>query len=672
MATPTTKDTISNSHPYIFNEFITSGFEETASPFLTPSSRTLGKNLKLKAAFLATLFLLSSFYLSFFPTLLPLSNLSLVFVFFLAGIPPLIDAIKDITNLEINIDVLMTLAAFLSIVIGNNMEGGLLLVLFALSGAIENTVSSKARGTLNYLNSLAPSKANILLEGRKIIERSIKDIKVGTKILVRSGEVVPLDGEIIHGASFVNLVHLTGETVPIPKKIHDFVPAGANNLEGAFTLKVQKTSAESTLNRIIELITQAQQARPKLQRWLDKVSDTYSISIILFTLFLACSLPLFIDIPYIGNNGSIYRSLTFLVAASPCALIIAIPIAYLSAISACARQGILLKGGAILDALASCSTIAFDKTGTLTTGDLTCISIDPIEDWKSEDEKRQVLAIALTLEQSTIHPISKAITAYANENNISPLNLEEFRSIPGNGLEGVVKLKGETIKASIGHLDFIRSKIDPKSQNKLNSRIKEVHNTNEGLSILLVDKRLFLFRFLDTIREKMPETLDSLSKQKNMHCLILSGDHRESVKATAHKLGIQSYYAELKPEDKLRYVEKFSEEKGLIMVGDGINDAPALARATAGISMGKLGHTTTIDISDVILLHNNLETLPWLIHKAHTTQEIVKQNVVIAASTIIFAGATAFLGMIPLWLAVVMHEGGTIIVGLNSLRLLKK
>ena len=367
-STTAAQGTIISKTPAIFEEFFELGLQETVSPFLTPDSRQWGANLTLKSAILAAFLLLFAFALSFFPTVIPLSYMLLVAVYFLAGIPSLIESIEDLADFEINIDILMTLAAFSSVLIGSAMEGGLLLVLFALSGSIEDAVTSKAKSSISSLNKLSPTKASVVEADGTILERSIKDINIGTTILVKSGQVVPLDGIVIEGASSVNLVHLTGENMPVLKKLNDEVPAGARNLEGAITLTVIRTSSDSTLSRIIQLVTQAQEARPALQRWFDKLSKGYAMTIILLAFIFALALPFFLGVPFLGIEGSIYRALAFLIAASPCALIIAIPIAYLSAISICARRGILLKGGVTLDALASCSLIAFDKTGTLSYG----------------------------------------------------------------------------------------------------------------------------------------------------------------------------------------------------------------------------------------------------------------------------------------------------------------
>jgi len=669
----TTAETPHQEKPIVFEEFFDLGLQETVSPFLTPEARLWSANLTLKSAIAAAFLLIITFVLSFFPTTLSLSHFLLIVIYFLAGIPSLIEAIEDLSAFEINIDVLMTLAAFSSVLIGSGMEGALLLVLFALSGAMEDAVTAKAKGAISSLHKLSPTKASVVEPDGRLIERSVKDIKVGTQILVKAGEVIPLDGEVIGGASSVNLVHLTGENLPVSKLIGDTVPAGGRNMEGSLTLTVTSTSAESTLSRIIQLVIQAQEARPALQRWFDKLSRGYAIAIILLALLFALTLPIFLGIPILGVEGSLYRAIAFLIAASPCALIIAIPIAYLSAVSICAKRGILLKGGITLDALARCHTVAFDKTGTLTLGNLLFEGMVRIGKGSSDSlTEQQALSIAYALEKNAVHPIAKAILDYYSRHQPqTAIHLENFKSVPGHGLEAIALLPQGKVPVYIGNPDYIAAKLPPEFSGNLDIKIQEIQNRGELVAVLLVGSEIFLFRFRDALRPAMNETINAL-KARGYKTVMLTGDHQSNAKKIADELGIEDYYAELKPEDKLHHVTELAQKGGLAMVGDGVNDAPALARATVGICMGKVGSTTAIEAADVVLLHDNIELLDWLISKAHQTRAIVKQNVILATGAIIFASIPALAGWVPLWLAVVMHEGGTVLVGLNALRLLKK
>jgi len=649
---------MTHSHETTFEEFFTSGLDESISPFLTPRSRTWARNLPLRAALLSGLFLLFAYLTSFHST--DLSNLFLLGVFFLSGTPAILHTIEDLKEFEINIDILMTLAAFLSVLIGSQLEGGLLLVLFNFSHAMEDAVSKKAMGALHSLHKLAPTKATVVDESGHIYEKSVKEISVGDHILIRAGEVVPLDGTVAKGNSLVNLVHLTGESVPVSKGPNDVVQAGAMNLDGTLTVSVEKTSAESTLSRIITLIKQAQETKPRLQRFLDRFSKTYATSIITLSFAFALILPWIFHIPYIGLEGSVYRALTFLIAASPCALIIATPTAYLSSISACARSGVLMKGGVTLDALAQCSTIAFDKTGTLTTGDLTCSTLKKASGETTLTEK-EALAIAAGLEQHVTHPIGIAICNKAKNENVNSIEAQSFTNVPGFGLEGEVSINGTLHKAFIGNGAFIQK------QKQLSLPLSSATST-----YLLIDDSVFVFEFSDTLRPRMKEIIQELSSTLSIKTVMLTGDHAESAKNVATLTGIDSFHADLRPEQKLELVEKMNEEGHLAMIGDGINDAPALARATVGISLGQIGSATAIDASDIVLLKDTMTTLPWLVRKAKKTSRIIKQNLTLALGVICLATTPALLGLIPLWLAVILHEGGTVVVGLNSLRLLKK
>jgi len=636
--------------PYIFDEFFSSGLEESISPFLEKSSRSWANNLTLKNAIVSGIFLLGAFIFHFY--YINLSHLCLLLVYFLSGTPALLHTIEDIKNLEINIDVLMTLAALLSFIIGSQMEGGLLLVLFAFSGAMERAVSNKSRGALHHLNHLSPTIGTIVEEDGTLYQKAVREIDIGTHLLVKTGEVVPLDGIIIDGRAFVNLVHLTGESLPISKKVGDDIQAGSLNLDGILTIEVTKTSSESTLSRIIRLVSEAERMKPHLQRFLDKFSKRYAIAIILIFLFIALICPLIFPISFLGEKGAIYRALTFLIAASPCALIIATPTAYLSAISACAQHGILLKGGVMLDALAKCKMIAFDKTGTLTTGNLTCVEVECLSD-TTDIALDEALSIAYSLEKHVTHPMAKAICMLAEEKNIKPIPITCFELVAGLGLKGVVN--GIVVK--IGNEAFVHPQIP-------------VKKGDEMVSFLLVGKTLFIFRFLDTIRSGAIETIKKL-KEDHLQLAMLTGDHEGSANTVAQAIGIDQIYAELRPEHKVKIVSKLSRKRALAMVGDGINDAPALTRANVGISMGKIGSATAIAASDVVLLQDDLSLIHYLYKKAHQTVKVVGENLVLALGVILLASSASLFGFVPIWLAVLLHEGGTILVGLNSLRLLK-
>jgi heavy metal translocating P-type ATPase len=409
------------------------------------------------------------------------------------------------------------------------------------------------------------------------------------------------------------------------------------------------------------MIKEAIDAKPRLEQWIDRFGRKYAPTIILLTTGFALFLPWIFPMMYLGKEGSIYRALAFLIAASPCALVIATPTAYLSAISSCARKGILLKGGAILDALSSCKHVAFDKTGTLTTGKLHCLQIEPLTEEAKLLDLNYVLSIAGSLERLVKHPMAEAIVSLALENNLALVELDAFASIPGSGLQGLL---GNT-ECFIGKKEWILSKIS--------FPLKHTSTTQSSTqTYFLLGNALFAFHFQDEIRIGSQTLVQNLQKNLHMKVSMLTGDHKQNALPIAEKLGISEVLADLKPQDKLDQVAKLSHDQGLIMIGDGINDAPALARATVGISLGNIGSASALDAADVIFLQDDISSLDWLVKKSHKSMKIIKQNCFLALSVICFVTTPALLGWVPLWLAVVLHEGGTVLVGLNSLRLLQK
>lgn len=657
-----------HEHKSVFAEFLSSNHEESASPFLTLDSRKWAKNLSLKTSIFTLVLLAIAITLNFIESTKPLSLLVQVVIFFFAGIPALLEAIEKLKKFQVNIDVLMVLAAFLSLFIHSSLEGSLLLVLFSLSHSLEHYVSDKAKSTLTDLSHRVPSLAQVVLSSGKVIEKSVKDVQVGDLIWVRAGEVVPLDGKILEGRSSLDVSHLTGEHIPIVSEEGQEAPAGAINLEAALKLQVTRTNNHSTLTKIVQLIDQANSTKPKLQSWFDRFGQRYSLFVILSSFAVAIVLPLlFHQITYFGVEGSIYRALAYFIAASPCALIMAVPIAYISAINASAKQGAILKGGIILDTLSKVRSIAFDKTGTLTSGELECLSITELDGLVVEDP-HTLLSIARGLEQHAVHPIAKAIIHYADFRGIASASIKNGKALPGQGICGEVIFENQSQFVAIGHIAYIASLFEGETKEKL------LHFKNDRahlVSALKVGEKVYLFHFVDHLRPDAPRILKLLKEKLKLKTYILSGDNELSVERIAKNLTVDHYFGHLRPEDKLALVEKYSQEENLAMVGDGVNDTPALARAAVGISLGNIGSHMGSEASDVVLIKNDLSLIYKLFMRAKKTLRIVKQNVTLAALIILCISVPALFGWIPLWLAVICHEGGTVLVGLNSLRLLK-
>lgn len=651
---------------FLFREFFELGKDESASPFLSASGRTISRNLPLKVSITAAILLFFGYLFYAFTLQHELAYMLLAATFLLVGVPELINSLQDVlVRKDVNIDVLMTLAAFSTIVIGSGFEGGLLLVLFSLSGAIEEAVAFKAKSALLSIHSLVPMKAYVMQDG-DVLERSVKDVTVGSHILVRAGEIVPLDGVVVEGVSEASFAHLTGESVPIRKGKGDEIASGARLIDSSLVVRVTHKSSDSTVSKIVELITKAQSAKPRLEQTFDRFGRAYAISIISFSVLVGLVFPHLLGISYFGTEGSLYRALAFLITASPCALILAVPIAYLSSLGSCARKGIVLKGGVVLDALNQCSIIALDKTGTLTLGELFLDSIYYPK--ASALTENSVLASAAALEQNAVHPVAKAVVRTTQEKKLTLGEASAVRVMPGYGVEGTILLDKEPVSAFIGDVEYAFSSLECKDELLQEAlRLKSLGKIVAG--VRLRDEGALL-AFSDHPRPEIAKTLAAL-KQKGFRLLMLTGDSKQNAALIAKQVGIDEFQAELKPEDKLATIEQLSKTAGLAMCGDGINDAPALSRASVGIAMGMVSSATARAAADVILLHDSIEHLDWLFSKARQTKKIVRQNLTIALVAIVCGSIPALWGALPLWLAVIVHEGGTVLVGLNAIRLIR-
>ncbi|KAJ8764345.1 hypothetical protein K2173_006085 [Erythroxylum novogranatense] len=635
------------------------------------------------------------------PVVKPLQNAFLIVAFPLVGVSASLDALTDVAGGKVNIHVLMALAAFASLFMGNALEGGLLLAMFNMAHIAEEFFTSRSVVDVKELKENHPQSALVLqLNNDKLPDLSdlsytsvpVHDISVGSYVLVATGEAIPLDCEVFEGTATITIEHLTGEVKPIEAKVGDRIPGGARNLDGRMIVKATKTWKESTLNRIVQLTEEAQSNKPKLQRWLDEFGERYSKVVVALSVAIALLGPFLFKWPFMSTSacrGSVYRALGLMVAASPCALAVA-PLAYATAISSCARKGILLKGGQVLDALASCHTIAFDKTGTLTTGGLMFKAIEPIYGHLVGNKKtnftsccipsceKQALAVAAAMEKGTTHPIGRAVVDHSIGKDLPSVSVETFEYFPGRGLTATVNnvelgTGGEKLlKASLGSVEFITSLC--KSEDK-SRRIKEAVSTssygnNFVQAALSVDEKVSLIHLEDRPRPGVLDVIAELKNQAKLRVMMLTGDHESSAWRVAKAVGISEVHCSLKPEDKLNHVKSITRDMGggLIMVGEGINDAPALAAATVGIVLAQRASATAIAVADVLLLRDNITGVPFCIAKSRQTTSLVKQNVALALTSIMLASLPSVLGFLPLWLTVLLHEGGTLLVCLNSIR----
>jgi len=640
-----------------FLRFIALGLEESLSPFLDPYGRNLSRNLSLKAAITAAVLLLSAFLFRLFLPESPVDYVLLTLCLLVVAPTACIESIEDLSKKDINIDVLMTVAALGACLIGRGFEGALLLVLFALSGAMEDAVTLKAKKNLTDLEELLPEKATIIDDG-VVFERAVSDIRLQDVLLVRHGEMVALDGTVISGTGALTLAHLTGEARPQAVSKGDKVLSGARLIEGSIEIRVECTSSDSTLAKLVKLITVAHERKPVLTRSFERFGRYYAAGIMTAAALVAAFLPFF-GVEFLGDSGALIRALSFLITASPCALVLAVPIAYISSLGLFARKGILVKGSHILDALVICQAVAFDKTGTLTYGVLKlCSDVDP-----------ENLRAFAAVERGSNHPIAIAIAEEAIKKGLTLPEVSEFISIPGEGVEGKVSLNGNIQTVFIGSVEGALKRIS--TETDLMKSAEEARQKGFGTACGVIDGKGYLLQFSDTIREGAAASIERL-KSLGKEVLILTGDSKENADRVADEIGIDIVEAQLKPEDKLKCIQQLSEQAGLVMVGDGINDAPALARATVGVSMGTMSSATAREASDVILLHDRIDLLDWMFQQAIRTQHVVWQNLILALLVIVLASMSALLGELSLWVAVVLHEGGTVLVGLNGLRLLRE
>ncbi|XP_048530422.1 probable cadmium/zinc-transporting ATPase HMA1, chloroplastic [Triticum urartu] len=622
----------------------------------------------------------------------------------LVGVSAALDALVDIADGRIDIHVLMALAAFASVFMGNSLEGGLLLAMFSLAHTAEEYFTRKSMVDVRELKENHPEFALLLEtsgdESTRFSNLShtkvpVQDLTVGSHILVRAGEAVPVDGEVYQGSSTVTIEHLTGETKPLERTVGDAIPGGARNLEGMMIVQVTKSWEDSTLNRIVQLTEEGMINKPKLQRWLDEFGEHYSRAVVVLSLMVALLGPLLFKWPFFGNSvcrGSIYRGLGLMVAASPCALAAA-PLAYATAISSLTRKGILLKGGHVLDALSACQSIAFDKTGTLTTGKLMCKAIEPIHGHLNVRNglnvsscctpscESEALAVAAAMEKGTTHPIGRAVLHHSvgKDKDLPKVVLQSFESLPGRGVFATLSItkasnnENKLSTAAIGSVEYISSLYRSNGEcEQVQEAIKSSAYGPEFVqAALLMDKKMTLFHFEDEPRPGAREVISTLREKAKLRIMMLTGDHESSALRVAKAVCIDEVHCCLKPEDKLSKVKAVSRGGGsLIMVGDGINDAPALAAATVGVVLAQRASATAVAAADVLLLQDNICGVPFCIAKARQTTSLVKQSVGLALTCILLAALSSVLGFLPLWLTVLVHEGGTLLVCLNSIQAL--
>ncbi|MEK0194321.1 heavy metal translocating P-type ATPase [Microcoleus anatoxicus] len=563
---------------------------------------------------------------------------------------------------ELDVDLLMIVAALGAAGLGLwrheyhlIVDGAVLILIFAISGALEGYAMQRTERSIRSLMSLTADTARVVLDGDER-EIAIDKLQIGDRILVKPGEIIPTDAIIVEGASSLNQASITGESMPVEKTAGDEVYAGTINGFGAIQIEVHKTPESSLIQRVIMLVQQAQTAAPPSQMFVEKFERGYARFIVIIGLLLA-TLPPFI----FGWNweDTIYRALIFLVVASPCALMASIMPALLSGIANGAKQGILFKSGAQLEIIGKVRAIAFDKTGTLTTGKPEVIQIIPATGYT----ETEVLQLAAALETYSEHAIALAIVQAAQKQQLALPVATEIQAKVGQGIVG--KINNQII--SIGKANFVKATGE---LTQVSQQLQAAGKTVVWVS--LGDKLLGIIAVADTLRPEAANTIKRLTKLGVEHIIMLTGDNQQTAQYIASELDIKEVYAELLPEDKVTVIQKLQKQyQTVAMVGDGINDAPALAQASVGIAMGISGSDVALETADIVLMADRLEQLAKAIILGRRAQNVVKQNIVFALSCIMLLLAANFLGNITMPLGVIGHEGSTVIVTLSGLRLLR-
>jgi Cd2+/Zn2+-exporting ATPase len=571
------------------------------------------------------------------------------------------DVWKRLRQRAIDVHFLMLAVALGSASIGAWGEGTTLLFLFSLSGALENFALGRTQREIRSLYRDAPKFATVLDERGQESEVQVEKLRAGMRLLVKPGAQFAVDAEIVKGQTASDESNLTGEVKPVDKAIGDTVLAGTINLWGAVEVLVLRPVAESSLQKIIHLIKDAQQRKAPAQQFTDRFGTYYTYSVLGLSLVMFFVWWLgFGQAPFTAENvghSAFYHAMTLLVVASPCALVLSIPSAVLAAIAWSARHGILFRGGAAVEKLAAINTVALDKTGTLTTGEL---RVEIVESFPPGREA-EVAQLAFSLERLSTHPLARAITRHGKQQGLQPLELGHFESITGQGL----RAQRNGGSCSLGRREWL-------TQGPHADVIAQTPPTEPGFSEIWLSEGNLLGRIIlrDDIRPEACELVEELHRE-GLRAVVLTGDRQATADHLRAELGIEDVRAELKPEEKLAAIRLLTQQgKCVAMVGDGVNDAPSLAAAHIGVAMGARGSDAALEQADVVLMHDRLENFLAAFRLSQRARRVIRQNLVISLGTVIVLVTFAILGRIPLTIGVVGHEGSTVIVVMNSLRLL--
>jgi len=565
------------------------------------------------------------------------------------------DALQALRQFRFDIESLMVLAAVGAGFMGAWFEGAFLLFLFSMGHSLEHRAMDRARQAVEALSKLRPETARVR-KGSDIVEVPVQDCRRGDVIVIRPGDRVPLDGVIQSGQSNLDQAAITGESVPVAKSKGDEVFAGTINVDGALEVSVTRLSNESALAKVVDLVAEAEAQKSPTQRFTARVEKTFVPMVLILSPGLAVALIA------MGSTAqeAILRAISLLVAASPCALAISTPAAVLSAVARAARGGVLMKGGAHLEALGKVQFVAFDKTGTLTEGKPKLISVSP----QPGVTEGKLLTLAAAAESLSSHPLAKAIVDGTKLRGLTPLVATDCEAIHGKGLTAVI----DGVQISIGSLDLFEGEEIPQAIHDEVNRLQTAGQTT--MVVHSEEGFLGVLGVADTPRAEARETLKMLHRLGIKKTVMLSGDNLRVARAVATSLGIDEPRAPLMPEGKVKALRELSKEGGVAMVGDGVNDAPALAAANVGVAMGGAGSDVALETADVVLMGDDLRRLPFAVSLAREATSTIRQNLVISLGVSAILIAASIFGWVQITQAVILHEGSTILVVLNGLRLL--
>lgn len=571
-------------------------------------------------------------------------------------------ALYALRTVRPDMHVLMLVAVAGAMVLGDWCEAATVAFLFALALLLESWSVERARLAIRALMDLAPPTARCLQpQDGHVVEQRVDTVPIGTTVLVRPGEKIPLDGTVTQGHTLVNQSPITGESIPVPKTVGDEVFAGTINGDSAFTFQTTKPASATTLARIIHLVAEAKSRRAPREQWVERFARVYTPTMMVLACLLATLPPLLSD----GSWGLwSYNALVLLVIACPCALVLSTPVSIVAGLTAAARAGILIKGGASLEAPARLRAIAFDKTGTLTCGQPTVQEVIPLHGHTVQE----LLTCAAALEAHSAHPLARAILQKAASLGLTTAPAEQFTALQGRGAEAVIDGKRFWIGS---HRLMEDLGVEDAAFHALATRLEDAGHSLVAIST--EEHICGLISVADSVRAMAAEAVRTLKRLGIAVIVMLTGDNQGTAQAVGTSLGVDQVHAELLPADKVTAIETLRHTYGeTAMVGDGVNDAPAMAAATLGIAMGAIGTAAAMETADITLMSNDLTRLTWLVRHARRTLRVIQQNIVCALGLKLLFILLAVTGVATLWMAIAADMGASLLVIFNGLRLMKQ